>query len=618
MEPSGVERKLIAILNADVQGYSRLMGDDEAATVRTLTAYRDLMSNLVRQHGGRVVDMTGDNLLAEFASVVGAVRCAVEVQEELKARNAELPDHRKMDFRIGINLGDVIVEGERIYGDGVNVAARVQSLAEGGGIAISGTVYDQIENKLALRYESLGEHAVKNIAKPVRVYRVLMEPKVTRARGVGAKRWRWAALAAVIVLLLGGGGAAIWSRYLRPSPPPGLELPDKPSIAVLPFTNLSGDPKQAHFADGMTEELITTLSKVSGLFVIASNSVFTYKGKPVKVQEVSRELGVRYVLEGSIRKADNRMRVAAQLIDATTGRHLWAERYDRELKDVFAVQDEITRKIVTAMEVKLTEGEQARIRRQGTNSVEAWEAYVQGLEALRRITREGNAEAERMTERAVALDPKFAVAWTLLGHTHMLDALLGWSPSPARSLERAVELAQKAIALDDSLGEPYMTLSQVYLIRRQHALAIEAGERSVALNPNSASVTAFFARTLAYSGREEEAIEVAKRAMRLAPLYPSYYLAILGQAYHAAGRYEEAVAAFKRYGELNPENTVVHVSLAVSYGRWGREAEARAAVTDLLRRDPGWAIERAARARPYKNPADLERDLDALRKAGLK
>ena len=394
MEGLGTERKLAAILNADVKGYSRLMGDDEAATVRTLTAYRDLMASRVRQHRGRVVDFTGDNLLAEFASVVDAVRCAVEIQEELRVRNAELPDHRKMEFRIGINLGDVIVEGDRIYGDGVNVAARVQSLAEGGSIAVSGTVYDQIENKLTLRYESLGEHAVKNIAKPVRVYRVVMEPGTAAVAGQARKArprsmLRAALVGLAVLVVVGASGVAIWRFSSRPSAPPGLELPDKPSIAVLPFVNVGADPKQEHFSDGMTEEIITTLSKVSGLFVIASNSVFTYKGKPVKVQQVSRELGVRYVLEGSVRKSDPRIRVTAQLIDATTGHHLWAERYDRELKDVFTLQDEIAQKIVTALAVKLTEGEQVRARRRSTTSVEAWEYYV---EQFRRATAEGTAQ----------------------------------------------------------------------------------------------------------------------------------------------------------------------------------------------------------------------------------
>jgi adenylate cyclase len=376
VEPPALERKLAAILNADVEGYSRLMGDDEAATVRTRAAYGELMTGLISRHHGRVVDFTGDNMLAEFASVVDAVTAAVEIQRELAVRNDEMPDHRKMRFRIGINLGDVLVEGMRIFGDGVNVAARVQALAEGGGVAISGTVYDQIENKLALRCESLGTHAVKNVAKPVRVYRVAMEhgavasagrTKIARPRS----RVKPVLLGLAVLVIVVVSGIATWrfsSRTSLPSPS-GLALPDKPSIAVLPFVNVGGDPKQEHFSDGMTEEIITSLSKVSGLFVIASNSVFTYKGKPVKVQQVSRELGVRYVLEGSVRRSDPRIRVTAQLIDATTGHHLWAERYERELGAVFALQDEITEKVVTALAVTLTEGGRCE---PGTGARRAW------------------------------------------------------------------------------------------------------------------------------------------------------------------------------------------------------------------------------------------------------
>ena len=342
MTQEGYKRKLTAILSADVEGYSRLMGEDEDATIRTLTSYRELMSTLIQKHRGRVVDSPGDNLLAEFGSVVDAVRCAVEIQEELRVRNAELPENRRMHFCIGINLGDVVQEEERIYGDGINIAARVEGLAEGGGICISGTVYDSIKNKLSLTYESLGEHTVKNIKEPVRVYRMRVGPEA--AVKTGPRRWQKAALAALVVLIVAVGAWAIWNFYFRP---PSMEvvsvekmafpLPDKPSIAVLPFVNLSGDPTQEYFSDGLTEEIITTLSKVIDLFVVARQSTFSYKGKPVKVQQVAEELGVRYVLEGSVRKAENRVRITAQLIDVLTGHHLWAEGYDRELKDILAL-----------------------------------------------------------------------------------------------------------------------------------------------------------------------------------------------------------------------------------------------------------------------------------------
>jgi TolB-like protein/class 3 adenylate cyclase len=371
MTTQEVKRKLAAILSADVKGYSRLMGDDEKGTVRTLNAYKDVMTNLIQHHHGRVVDAPGDNLLAEFASVVDAVECAVVIQKELKTRNAELHENSRMEFRIGINLGDVIEEEGRLYGDGVNIAARMESLADGGGICISGTTFDHVRNKLNLGYEYLGEQPVKNIAIPVRVYKVLMEPEAA-GKVIGEKRpkskpWQRPVTALVIVLIVIAAAISIWKFYIRPTPhvevaskdKMAFPLPDVPSIAVLPFVNMSGDPKQEFLSDGISEEIITALSKIRALFVISRQSTFSYKGKPVKVKQVSEELGVRYVLEGSVQRSADRIRISAQLIDALTGRHIWAERYDRPLTDLFALQDEITMKILTAIQVKLTEGEQA-------------------------------------------------------------------------------------------------------------------------------------------------------------------------------------------------------------------------------------------------------------------
>jgi adenylate cyclase len=324
-----MERKLTAILSADVKGYSRLMGEDEEATIRTLTVYREVMATLIARHRGRVVDSPGDNLLAEFASAVDAVQGAVKIQQDLHGKNAELPPERRMEFRIGINVGDVVVEGERLYGDGVNIAARLEALAEGGGICIAGTVYDQVENKLSLSYEYVGEQMVKNIAKPVRVYRVRREMKEpTKELGK--------------------------DEVTSPASTTALSLPDKPSIIVLPFLNMSNDPEQEYFSDGITEDLTTDLSRIAGLFVISRNSAFTYKGKAAKAQDISREMGVRYLLEGSVRKAGERIRITAQLIDATTDHHLWAERYDCPLQDLFALQDEIVQKIVTTLRRQLT------------------------------------------------------------------------------------------------------------------------------------------------------------------------------------------------------------------------------------------------------------------------
>jgi len=399
MNVQDFKRKLTAIMSADVAGYSRLMGENEAATVKTLEAYKQVMFSLIKQHRGRVIDSPGDNLLAEFGSVVDAVQCGVAVQNELKARNADLYENRKMQFRIGINLGDVIEEGERIYGDGVNIAARLEALADPGGICISKTAFDQIETKLPLGYEYLGDQTVKNIAKPVGAYRVLMEPRVTFA-GTKEKKppitvWRrkpiLAGAVAVFVVVI---GVAVWNIYWRaPKIEPASKdkmafpLPDKPSIAVLPFVNMSDDKSQEYLADGITENIISALSQVPDLFVIARNSTFTYKGKPVKVQQVAEELGVRYVLEGSVQRSGDTLRITAQLIDAITGQHVWSERYNRELKNIFALQDEITMKVITALQVKLTVGEGARLLAKGTKNLEAYLKYLQASGVLNTQTK---------------------------------------------------------------------------------------------------------------------------------------------------------------------------------------------------------------------------------------
>jgi len=435
MTVNGSKRKLSAILSADVKGYSRLMSQDERGTIRTLTTYKGAMSILIQEYKGRVVDSPGDNLLAEFGSVVDAVNCAVEIQRDFAERNTELPPARQMEFRIGINLGDVVEEEGRIYGDGVNIAARVESLAEAGGICISGTAYDQVENKLGLEYDFLGEQKVKNIPKPVRVYKVLSFPgaaahRVVRAKGAVERKWRKAALVLSAFLVVGVGALIIWNFLLRPSSPPieitsvekmASPLPERPSIAVLPFVNMSGDPEQEYFSDGLTEEIITALSKLPKLFVIARHSSFSFKGKSVKVQQVGRELGVRYVLEGSVQKSVDRIRITAQLIDASTGHHLWSEKYDRDLKEVFALQEEITKQILMALQVKLTEGEQARLWEKGTRSLDAYMKQTIGREYLLRFTIEDNFRSRQLREEAIALDPEYpraiiGLAWTHFGY----------------------------------------------------------------------------------------------------------------------------------------------------------------------------------------------------------
>ncbi|MGB6380531.1 MAG: adenylate/guanylate cyclase domain-containing protein, partial [Syntrophobacteria bacterium] len=550
MATEDFKRKLTAILSADVKGYSRLMGEDDEATVRTITAYREVITEVVQKHRGRVVDSPGDNILAEFASVLDAVRSGVEIQEELKTRNAELPDERKMEFRIGVNLGDVIHEEERIYGDGVNVAARVESLAEAGGICVSGTVFDQIESKLPLGYEYLGEQSVKNISKPVRIYKALMDPevvgKVIGEKRVEPRRGLKVALAVVTALLLIVGGMLIWRTAFPPVQVASVEkmafpLPDKPSIAVLPFDNLSGDPKQEYFSDGLTDQIIATLSRVPKLFVIARNSTFTYKGKPVKVQQVSEELGVRYVLEGSVRKSGDKIRITAQLIDALNGHHLWARQYDRNLDDIFAVQDEITIRIITAMQVKLTEGEQARAFAKGTNNLEAYLKSLEANELVSRINPDSNALGKQLAEEAVALDPEYSWAYYVLGRSHMIDVWVKTSKSPKESLGKAMGLWKKAIALDDTNTDAHGNLAFLYSMKGQHDKALAQAEKTVALNPNSAWAQFMVGKALFFAGRTEESIPEYKKALRLDPIPKNNLFWSLGLSYAYMGQYKEAM-----------------------------------------------------------------------------
>ena len=627
MTTEGFKRKLAAIFSADVAGYSRLMGQDEAATVETITTYREVMSELIKQHRGRVVDSPGDNLLAEFISVVDAVQCAVGVQKELKARNSGLPEDRRMQFRVGINLGDVIEEEGRIYGDGVNIAARIEALAPPGGICISRTAFEHIESKLPLGYEYLGEQSVKNIAKPVGAYRVTMEPRVTVAGKLEETSRRLPVFVGAVALLVLAAAAGFWYFYSRPTEPPkelssvegmAFPLPDKPSIAVLPFVNISAEPEQEYFTDGITEEIITALSKVPRLFVIARNSTFAYKGKSVEVQQVGRELGVRYVLEGSVRKAGDRVRITAQLVDATTGGHLWSERYDRDLKDIFALQDEITIKILTNVRVKLTEGEQAHLYDRRAKNLDSFMKVLQGRAYFYRFNKENNLRARQVFEETITLDPDNAGAYTMLAWTHMLEVWFGWSQSPGKSMERAIELAQTALALNETLDSPHSLMGNIYLLRRQYEKAIVEAERAVALNPNGADAHAHLGMILSYVDRPGEAIALLKKAMRLNPLPPNWYLFSLGHAYRLAGQYEEAIPVYKRVLHRNPEDMIALTGLVATYSLLRRDEEARAEAAEVLRIDPKFSLDHLAKTMPHKNPADTECYINALRRAGLK
>jgi len=621
------KRKLTAILSADVKGDSRLVQDDEEATVSTITAYRELMTGLIEGQNGRVVDAKGDNLLAEFPSVVDAVRCAVKIQKELKVKNDELPENRRMEFRIGINLGDVIEEAETIYGDGVNIAARLEGLAEGGGICISRTAFDQLKNKLDVGYEYLGEHSVKNIAEPVRVYKVLMEPEyageVIGEERPKPKQWRFAAVVSAVALIVVAGAFAAWHFYFQPPPiePASIEkmahtLPDKPSIAVLAFENMSEDPKQEYFSDGITEDIITSLSKTDQLFVIARNSTFTYKGKPVKIKQVAEELGVRYVLEGSVRKSEDRVRITAQLIDATTGNHLWAERYERDLKDIFALQDEITMKIVEGLHIKLTHGEHIRMRSKMYKTLDVQLKVAEAYSAFNKGTAEGLIRHRQLSQEMIDMEPESPGGYIYLGWNYWSLAMRG--KSPRESIGKAFKLAQKALSLDKSNPFSYALLSVVYLTMRQYEKAIASGEQSVALIPNGAFNHWILGMTLSYTSRLDEAIGHLKQGIRLNPFPDYYYFLHLGRCYRMKGQYENALSEFKKALQVNPEDLFSLLCLASIYALLDRQEEADAAAKKFLEINPNFSVERASKAWPYKNQADLKLLVDSLRKAGMK
>ncbi|MEE4262305.1 MAG: adenylate/guanylate cyclase domain-containing protein [Desulfobacteraceae bacterium] len=577
-----VTRKLRALLSADVKGYSLLMADDEVATIQTLKEYRKIMSSCIEKRGGRVVDAVGDNLLAEFGSAVDAVQCAVEVQKELKVKNQGLSKDKRLEFRIGVNIGDVIQDGDRIYGSGVNVAARIEGLADAGGICVSRSTYDQIKNKLELSIEYLGEHEAKNIKGPIRVYKILMDSDS--------------------------------ETQLVDEP---LELPNKPSIAVLPFLNMSGDPSQEYFSDGLTEQIINGLCKVSDLFVIARNSSFAYKGKAVSIKQIARELGVKFVLEGSVQKAGDRVRITAQLIDATTDYHVWSENYDRDLSDIFALQDEITLKLMRTMRIKLTVGEQARLWAEGTDSIQAFDARSRGFDYFLRMNEKDNKQARQFFEEAIKIDDTNSNTYALLGFTHISDFASRWSEFPLKSFEEAEKNAEKAIALNDSLDLGHMLLGWIYLFKRQHDMAIKEGKRAVELNPNGAEAHGILALIHNYSDNTELAIKLLKRAFRLNPIPPPHFYIYLAMAHRINGQYEKAIECCEKALSGDPNRLTPYFTLAASYSSLNRSEEAHKAVEEILRIDPNFSLEYYGKMQPHKNQKTTDKFVEALRKAGL-
>jgi len=632
-----LKRKLTAILSADVKGYSRLMGEDEEWTVRTLDTFKGVMKNIIPQHHGRVVDSTGDNLLAEFASVVDAVQAAVEIQQVLRAKNSLLPENRRMEFRIGINLGDVIEEGDRIFGDGVNIAARLEGLAEAGGICISGSAFEQIENKLPLNYDYLGEHEVKNIIRPVRVYRALMDNGVVKEKSArptaqGAERKK--AVFGLIGVLLIIAGAVLWQFVLRPAPAPparppdekadpqkmAYALPDKPSIAVLPFVNMSDDPKQEFFSDGITEEIITALSKISNFFVIARNSTFTYKGKAVKIKQVSEELGVQYVLEGSVRRDGDRVRITAQLIDGLSGKHVWADRYDGDLKDIFALQDQITMKIITELRGKMVSGGEVRSAARGTKNLEAYLKQMQAIEYSTRLTKDDAIQARRLAEEVIALDPEYPKGYIRLAFLSWLDAALGRTDSPQQANARALELIEKAISLDPEDGYSYALRGSILVQMRQYDKGLLDVAKALSLEPNQIGVLNESASALWRAGKPEQALPLMEKLFRLSPFPVLGNFTGAAIAYNLAGQYEKSAEVSRKAIQRFPPNYLVYVQYSISTSLLERTEEARASVNELLRLNPQFSIEqfKAFMSRiGMKDQTAVEKFVEALRKAGL-
>jgi len=579
-----MERRLAAIFAADVAGYSRLVGADEEGTVARLQSHRrELIEPKIAEHQGRLVKTTGDGVLAEFASPVRALRCAIDVQHGMAKRNADIPEGKRIEFRIGINLGDVVVEEDGdIFGDGVNVAARLENIAEAGTVFISRTVRDFVTDAAELALEDLGERELKNIVRPVQVFRIAPPTHVVAAAQA-----------------------------------PAPAVPQKPSIAVLPFTNMSGDAEQEYFSDGMTEDLITDLSKVSALFVIARNSSFAYKGRAVKVQEIGRDLGVRFVLEGSIRKSGNRVRIAAQLIDAESGGHLWAERFDRDLTDIFATQDEVVEKIVRALAVTLTHGEEKRLRRRGTENVAAYEAVLRARELLGGATRETVAQARAMYRRAIELDPTYAVPHAGLAATGVSNYVSDWADDPDAELDQAERWARRALELDDSEPFAHMALGHVMLWRRDHDGALAEFRSMIALDPNFAQGYAATGLALMYAGRAAEALEPFALAMRLDPHYPSIVLHYVAQANFSLGNYGTAAKQLTKRIARTPGTDSSRMMLAACYGHLGRAEEARAIWAELMKVNPEFSLAQRERVLPYKDPRDFARIAEGLAKAGL-
>jgi TolB-like protein/class 3 adenylate cyclase len=588
-----VDRRLAAIFAGDVAGYSRLMGADEEGTLRQLKAHRKaLVDPKITEHRGRIVKTTGDGMLVEFSSVLDAVRCAVDIQRGMLERNAEVPPELRIEFRIGINVGDIIIDGDDIFGDGVNVAARLEALAEPGGICVSRTVHDQVRDKLSFSFEDMGEQAVKNIARPVGVHRVQ--------------------IAETVALVTVKSAAAA-----SPAEPAGST---RPSIAVLPFSNISGDPEQEYFADGIVEDIITALSRFESLFVIARNSSFTYKGKAVDIKQVGRELGVRYVLEGSVRKAGGRVRITGQLIDSQTGAHLWADHFDGELKDIFDLQDQVTGRLVAAVAPRLTHAEIERTKRRPVESLDAYDCFLRGLALFEQRTKEAYAQARVLFERAIALDPSFSTPYAMIARCHATAQLHGWNTEPSHDQAEVRRLAERVSTLgnDDALALSSVGFALAWVCRDYDAAAAFV-DRALSVNPNLVHAWMNRAMVSSLQGEHEKAIEQFARARRISPIGPDYYLVqgYLGLCHLMMGRYDEALRCGADAASHQPHWLTGHLVFTMANGLAGNIEEAHKSLAELRRLNPTLRLSNVAAIYSYRRAEDRARLVEGLRPAGL-
>jgi len=583
-----MERRLAAILAADVVGYSRLVGEDEEGTLRTLSACREVIDGLVASHHGRVFGSAGDSVIAEFASPVEAVRCAVNIQRDLETRNAGIPENKRMRFRIGVNLGDVVVDGDNLMGEGVNVAARLEGLAEPGTVNVSGSVHEQVKNKLDVGFDFLGPQELKNIAEPVPVFRVRLEPRSSTSPLAASER-----------------------------SPESLALPEKRSIVVLPFENLSGDPEQGYFSDGITEDIITELSKFRSLFVIARSSSFSFRGQSPEVKEVSRRLGVRYVVEGSVRRSGNRVRIAAQLIDAVADAHLWAERYDRVLEDIFTVQDEVTEAIVAAIAPELGKAEQQLATSKKLENLNVWEVYQRGMWHLYQRTKDDLAEARRLFEAALSLDPGLSLACSALVDAYYYEVVLGLADSVAENCDKALQVARRAVELDPDDAAAHCAMGKARIVRREHALAVPDLQLAIDLNPSSAWAHYGLGAAAVFSGHAGEAIRHLERAIRLSPRdqHMGSFMVRLAEAYLVKRDYPGAVQWARKALQQQGFQWSRYAALLAGLGFLGEREEARRVLDECLAQRPNFSVTMVRDGHLYTDAAALDHYLEGLRHA---